>query len=273
LSYQIRGGGHDDGSRPCRELEPEEGGGFMQARECYCIPDTVFMGGFMGGSVASQGGILSMTIHKSQEMGGAPFTPLPVPSSKSVDFAPVLLPPSMPSTSAGTTVILVEDNLIAPPLPIPPPPAPPVTSIKDKPSDMGLKDITDKTSWIKAKSVIDSRLCHAPFWPNPTSKALITMPENMVASVWWEELLYYYLKPPVCDLFVEESQFNGKGFEMINYIDKHFNPSGAVDSLRYIFNLIDIKQGQDKPVVTLRAQFSRVFASLKMGGMDIASSL
>jgi hypothetical protein len=60
---------------------------------------------------------------------------------------------------------------------------------------------------------------------------------------------------------------------MINYIDKHFNPSGAVDSLGYIFDLIDIKQGQDEPVVTLRARFSRVFASLKMGGVDIASSL
>ncbi len=60
---------------------------------------------------------------------------------------------------------------------------------------------------------------------------------------------------------------------MIDYIDKHFNPSFTVDSLGYIFDLIDIKQGQDKPVVTLRAQFSRVFASLKMGGVDIASSL
>jgi hypothetical protein len=206
-------------------------------------------------------------------MGGAPFTPLPAPSSKLVDFAPVPLPPSTPSTSAGTTVILVEDNFTAPPLPVPLPPAPPVTSIKDKPSDMGLKDITDKTSWIEAKSVIDSRLRHAPFWPNPTSKALITTPKNMVASAWWEELLNYYLKPPVRDLFVEESQFDGKGFEMIGYIDKHFNPSGTVDLLGYIFDLIDIKQGQDEPVVTLPAHFSSIFASLKMGGMDIASSL
>ncbi len=76
-----------------------------------------------------------------------------------------------------------------------------------------------------------------------------------------------------CDLFVEESRFDGKGFEMIDYINKHFNPSGAVNSLGYIFDLIDIKQGQDEPVVTLRARFLRVFASLKMGGVEIASSL
>jgi hypothetical protein len=60
---------------------------------------------------------------------------------------------------------------------------------------------------------------------------------------------------------------------MINYIDKHFNPSATVDLLGYIFNLIDIKQGQDKPVVTLRVQFSHIFASQKLGGVDIASSL
>jgi hypothetical protein len=49
----------------------------MQAPERYCVPDMVFMGGFMGGSVASQGKILSIIIHESQKMGGAPFTPLP----------------------------------------------------------------------------------------------------------------------------------------------------------------------------------------------------
>jgi hypothetical protein len=85
--------------------------------------------------------------------------------------------------------------------------APPVhvTFIKDKLPDMGLKDITDKASWTEAKAAINSRLHRAPFWPSPTSKALIIMPENMVASAWWEELLYYYLKPPMRNLFVEES--------------------------------------------------------------------
>jgi hypothetical protein len=29
------------------------------------------------------------------------------------------------------------------------------------------------------------------------------------------------------DLFVEELHFDGKGFEMINYIITHFNSSGA----------------------------------------------
>ncbi len=60
---------------------------------------------------------------------------------------------------------------------------------------------------------------------------------------------------------------------MLNYIEKHFNPSGAVDLLGYIFDLTDIKQGADKPVVTLQVRFLRLFALLKMGGVDIGSAL
>jgi hypothetical protein len=72
---------------------------------------------------------------------------------------------------------------------------------------------------------------------------------------------------------MEKSCFDGKGFEMINHINEHFNPSGAVNTLGYIFDLTDIKQGHDEPVVTLQAHFSWVFTSLKMGGIDIAFPL
>jgi hypothetical protein len=60
---------------------------------------------------------------------------------------------------------------------------------------------------------------------------------------------------------------------MIVYTNKYFNPSGAVDSLGYIFDLINIKQASDKPLVTLKARFSPVFAPLKMGGVDIGLAL
>jgi hypothetical protein len=60
---------------------------------------------------------------------------------------------------------------------------------------------------------------------------------------------------------------------MIDHIDKYFNPSGTVDSLSHIFDLIDIKQASDQPVITLKARFSWVFASLKMGGVSIDSAL
>jgi hypothetical protein len=60
---------------------------------------------------------------------------------------------------------------------------------------------------------------------------------------------------------------------MIEYIDKYFNPSGAVDSLGCIFDLINIKQASNKLVVSLKVRFSQVFASLKMGGVDTGLAL
>ncbi len=60
---------------------------------------------------------------------------------------------------------------------------------------------------------------------------------------------------------------------MIEHIDKYFNPSGTVDSLSHIFDLIDVKQASNEPVITLKAQFSRLFTSLKLGGVAINSAL
>ena len=57
------------------------------------------------------------------------------------------------------------------------------------------------------------------------------MDANAATSVWWGEVITYYCKPPVLDLFVEEHQFDGKGFKVIAHIDQHFNSLGAVDSL------------------------------------------
>jgi hypothetical protein len=71
---------------------------------------------------------------------------------------------------------------------------------------------------------------------------------NIAAIVWWEEVIAYFCEPPISNLFVGETRFNGKGFECIEYIDRHFHPSGAMDLLGYIFDLINIKQKDDKPV-------------------------
>ena len=60
---------------------------------------------------------------------------------------------------------------------------------------------------------------------------------------------------------------------MIAHIDTYFNPSGMVDSLSHIFELINIKQAHNESVITLKARFSCVFASLKMGGVTIDSAL
>ncbi len=86
-------------------------------------------------------------------------------------------------------------------------------------------------------------------------------------------MVAFFCKPPVLDLFVEMPKFNEKGFEILAHINNHFNPSGAVDTLSHIFDLIDLKQKDDEPVVSLKARFLQVFSSLKMGGISIDLAL
>ena len=76
-------------------------------------------------------------------------------------------------------------------------------------NQMGIKNITDKESWTEAKKMIDARLRRAPYWPG-ASRELVTTDLNAAVSVWWEEVITYYCKPPVSDLFVEEHRFDGK---------------------------------------------------------------
>ena len=182
---------------------------------------------------------------------------------------------SVMSSIAGSMVSAASDlSQSATTVATSPPPAPtpsPVT-IKDKPSDMGIKNITDKESWTEAKKIIDARLRRAPYWPGK-SRALVTTNLNAAASIWWEEVIAYYCKPPVSDLFVEEHRFDDKGFEMIAHINQHFNPSGAVDSPGYIFDLINIKQTKQESIVTLKACFSKAFSAIKMGGIGMDSVL
>ena len=183
----------------------------------------------------SYGGVSLLTFKGSGSMGGGGFgrelalhggcggassaVPLNIFSfSTTVSPAPAFVPLAQPSANSDST-----SDLSAP---VPPPttlPLTPGTTIKDK-----------VYSWTEAKKIIDAHLrCH-PYCPGPDSKLLVTLKSNAVASAWWEEVINYYVKPPISDLFVEESRFDGKGFEMIEHINKYFNPSGTVESLSHI---------------------------------------
>ena len=63
-----------------------------------------------------------------------------------------------------------------------PAPTPSLITIKNKPSDMGIKNITDKESWTEAKKFINARLRHTPYWPDE-SKELATTDLNAAANV------------------------------------------------------------------------------------------
>ena len=58
----------------------------------------------------------------------------------------------------------------------------PHITIKDKPSHMRIKPITDKASLTDMKKIIDARLRRAPYLPGE-SKQLITLPPNSCGTV------------------------------------------------------------------------------------------
>jgi hypothetical protein len=182
-------------------------------------------------------------------------------------WAPTPIPlPQLNVSSDATVESILEDSSTHPTLK-----DPPVLFIKDKPANLSIKEITDKASWIEAKKVIDAHLRCSPYLPSPTLKALITMPENQVNSSWWMEILYFYIKSPISNLFIKNPAFDGKVFEMIDHFEKYFNLLGAIDFLSYIFQLISIKQKGYEEVSSLKARLLRLFASLKMGGINIDS--
>jgi hypothetical protein len=183
-----------------------------------------------------------------------------------------LLPTSLDSSETSLTSSTAKQSVLAPASPTKDVPVKSeVPTIKDKPPDLGIKPIKEKESWLNAKKIIESCLRRPPYWSG-LSGDLITTDANIAASVWWEEVIAFFCKPSVSDLFVRETRFDRKGFECINYIDRHFHPSGAVNS-GYIFDLIDIRQKTEEPVVSLKAHFLQAFSSLKLGGIGIDSAL
>jgi hypothetical protein len=83
--FSLRATSHQEGSGHCQPYP--DGIRFNEVLH-HSVPSTVFM----GGSVASQGGISSMTINESQRMGGVPSTPLPASPLHSIVFSPVPFP-------------------------------------------------------------------------------------------------------------------------------------------------------------------------------------
>jgi hypothetical protein len=189
-----------------------------------------------------------------------------------------MLPPSSDLSDSATQAIPLTTQhhppAFLPPTAIPAlapvilPPAPPIT-IKDKPPDMGIKPITDKDSWTEAKKIINARLQSAPYWPGE-SKEIITTDANAAASVWWEEVIAYYCRPPVLDLFVEEHCFDGKVFKMNACIDQHFNPSAAVDSLAYFLTSLTSSNWTKNPLSHSRHS-SLVFSPHSKGGVSAST--
>ncbi len=112
--------------------------------------------------------------HDSFLMGGRPpVAPLPpqfeVLSTAASSQARTPVPLAQPDLSLGSSslVILVLKDSSATPTMVKGTTA---LVIKDKPSDLGLKDITNKDSWIKASKINNAHLRRSPYCPSNLSR-------------------------------------------------------------------------------------------------------
>jgi hypothetical protein len=164
-----------------------------------CAPvQTILMGGNPAGHSGSHGGMSPLTHRGSGSVGGGvlvagshsmggmgdasqvPLDILSISTTRSPD--PVFVPLAQPNTGSAISVLgNLSSDPSAPP-PTPPTPSPAVITIKDKALDLGLKDITDKDSWIEAKKIIDAQLGRPPYCPGPDSKILLTTKNNIGAN-------------------------------------------------------------------------------------------
>jgi hypothetical protein len=132
----------------------------------------------MGGGASTSGGIFIISL-----VAGS-LLPTSLDSSESTPP-----PAAVPSTAQAAVASLIPAAIT--PAKMEPPQAMAKETIKDKPSNLGIKPITDKDTWIDTKKVINACLRQPPHWPGP-SKKLVTTADNAVASVWWEEVVAFF---------------------------------------------------------------------------------
>jgi hypothetical protein len=100
----------------------------------------------MGGGLSTSGGISIIS-----SVAGSLF-PMSLDSSEST-------PPPMAVPSAAQAAVASSIPAAVTPAKMELPQATAKDTIQDKPSDLGIKPITDKDTWIDAMKVIDARLC------------------------------------------------------------------------------------------------------------------
>ena len=116
----------------------------------------------------------SVSIASASVMGGGQPSsgnfapPLDILSTSTTDTpALAFVPLAQPGVSLAISILGDSSSDPTPPPAPPAPVAPPVVlSIKDKASDLGIKDVMDKESWMEAKKIIKA----------PTPASLLSWP-------------------------------------------------------------------------------------------------
>jgi hypothetical protein len=100
---------------------------------------------------------------------------------------------------------------------------------------------------------------------------LITDPSNAEASRYWEGQLRIAVKNGGLRFLFENtgSRFHGKGFEMIDVLNRHCRPDSVTNTFATLMSLFNDVQKDTEPIVEFRSRFDGMILDMARGNIII----
>jgi hypothetical protein len=207
--------------------------------------------------------------------GGHPHILASVASLTAPAVSPLRsLPRGNISTSSASDLTLLgwpPSAGVAPPVVVSaPPPSPPSSSSSSsstflaplaKPSlrpaePFKLSEIKGVKRYLDLQDEIAYYLCSEEYGTRRSDDLLITDPSNTEASHYWEGQLWVAVRNGGLRFLFENtgSRFHGKGFEMLDVLNRHCRPDSVTDAFATLMSLFNDVQGDSGPIVEFRSR-------------------
>jgi hypothetical protein len=131
----------------------------------------------------------------------------------------------------------------------------------DKPSiktdPFKLSEIKDVKSYLDMQDEIAYYLRSDEYSTGRSDSLLITDPSNAEASRYWEGQLRIAIKNGKLRFLFENtgSRFHGKGFEMIDVLNRHCRPDSVTNAFTTLMSLFNDVQRDSEPILEFRSRF------------------
>ena len=145
----------------------------------------------------------------------------------------------------------------------------------DKPSikmePFKLSEIKDVKSYLDMHDEISFYLRSAEYSTGRSDALLITNPSNAEASRYWEGQLRIAVKNGGLRFLFENtgSRFHGKGFEMIEVLNRHCRPDSVTNAFTTLMSLFNDVQKDTEPIVEFRSRFDGMILDMGRGKVVI----
>ena len=120
-----------------------------------------------------------------------------------------------------------------------------------------LSEIKDVKGYLDMQDEIAYYLRSDEYCTRRSDSLLVTDASNAEASRYWEGQLRIAVKNGGLRFLFENtgSRFHGKGFEMIDVLNRHCRPDSVTDAFTTLMSLFNDVQGDSEPIVEFRSRF------------------